>query len=80
MNNLLWLLLIIRVLCVLAPFLVGLVVTLFLFGHIHPTLPSGWTAFVFVFFVLLVAGSVKSAFSNTKDRSSSRSGRRNDRD
>jgi len=80
MNNLLWLLLILRILCVLAPFLVGLVITLFLFGHIHPTLPSGWTALLFVFFVLFVAGSIKDAFSNTNDRSSSHGGRRDDRD
>jgi uncharacterized membrane protein len=80
MNRLLWLLLILRVLCVLAPFLAGLVITLLLFGHIHPTLPGGWTAFVFVFFVLFVAGSIKGAFPNTRDRSSSRRGRQNDQD
>jgi len=80
MNNLLWLLLIIRVLCALAPFLAGLVITLLIFGHIHPTLPSGWTALLFVFFVLFAAGSIKGAFPSTKNRSSSRGGRRNDRD
>jgi len=80
MNKLLWLLLTLRVLWVLAPFLASLVITLLIFGHVHPTLPSGWTALLFVFFVLYGAGSIKGAFSNTKDRSSSRGGRRDEQD
>jgi len=80
LRNLLWLLLIFRVLCVLAPFLVGFVVTLLVFGHVHPILPRGWTALIFVFFVLFVAGTIKSGASNRKNRSSSRDGRRDDRD